>query len=520
MEELDNILADGHLAFYRSAEVVQLFLLKKGSAAPIHLFMLVVFEGLPFAQREKIFMGKPIELNASYKLGIQRYHLSIDEAKLMLSGLANNGKWDLDSDDSLVLPVLKSLPKQYVPGNGNRLCNVLKNNFHGGSYLLEFFDEQKAEIDFLLTADGTGSLDKVIKTLLSYFPIDLGQVLDRLGNIIVQCPITVLDMQAKALPTWDGVNIEFAWHQQLAEVPHCLLQVESSLDGQLTGATIETYNGQAVQQVKIGSIDQVNLIRIWRTDPSLILSSYSGGYVRDFQFNINVMQSSPRSFFVDGNYTLVDIHENGNEPPPAPMRYDHFITSRRDEAEKKKLEANLSFKQYRGIALNDALEDLRRLIRSYGSKGIMIWDPFLSGADLLRTVFHSTTVGAPIRAIGSVTKTVRQVYGQKGMSVPEIITGHRNILNHRANNPLGLNLEFRLQHDVHGWAFHDRFMAFLDDELSPPRVYSLGTSLNSFGHDHHILQLVSHPKPIIAEFERLWAALNHPDCFVWKSPNL
>ena len=81
-----------------------------------------------------------------------------------------------------------------------------------------------------------------------------------------------------------------------------------------------------------------------------------------------------------------------------------------------------------------------------------------------------------------------------------------------------LNLEFRIQHTNFGWAFHDRFLIFPSGEMKRPQVYSLGTSINSYGDNHHILQEVSHPQPVVDAFNELWDELNNPNCKVWKFP--
>jgi hypothetical protein len=480
--------------------------------------MLAVFEELPFANRSQSFLGKPLNLDDNYQFGIQRYSLTPQECRDMMEKLEADGKWNIDGNDALVLPPLKFIPKQYVPGTENRFSHILKNNFHGGSYVLEFFDDDKSNLNFLLEPIGAKKLDLIVKTLQSFYPIDLGQVLDRVGNIIFQFPITLLETNPKALSSWDGVDMEFAWHIKLQDIPDCLLQVESSLDGQLMGATMEIYNKQNAQQITIGSLDQVNLIRVWRENPSLILNTHSGGYVRDLAFNMNIMEPTPRFVLVEGKMSQVQIHSVASRPTPPKKRYDNFITTRKDEVAKRLLENNLSFKQYRNVDHDIALQDLRKLIKQNDINGVWIWDPFLNPVDIFNTVYFSPTAGVPIRAIGSITSTVRTVYDLKGVSVSDIISGYQRLFEHPANNSYGLNFEFRLQHETYGWAFHDRFLIFPGIDDTPPKVYSLGTSVNSFGNDHHILQLISHPKPVVNEFNKLWDALNNPNCLVWKFP--
>lgn len=53
-------------------------------------------------------------------------------------------------------------------------------------------------------------------------------------------------------------------------------------------------------------------------------------------------------------------------------------------------------------------------------------------------------------------------------------------------------------------------------EGEKPRVWSIGTSINSLGKKHHIIQSVEHPQIIVDAFEELWDELDSEECLVWK----
>jgi hypothetical protein len=46
-----------------------------------------------------------------------------------------------------------------------------------------------------------------------------------------------------------------------------------------------------------------------------------------------------------------------------------------------------------------ALGDLRMLINRHGGKGAWLWDPYLSGTDLLNTLFFSPMANAELRGL-------------------------------------------------------------------------------------------------------------------------
>lgn len=53
-------------------------------------------------------------------------------------------------------------------------------------------------------------------------------------------------------------------------------------------------------------------------------------------------------------------------------------------------------------------------------------------------------------------------------------------------------------------------------EDGEPKVWSLGTSINSLGNKHHIIQIVRNPQMIVDAFEELWDELDSEECLVWK----
>ena len=83
------------------------------------------------------------------------------------------------------------------------------------------------------------------------------------------------------------------------------------------------------------------------------------------------------------------------------------------------------------------------------------------------------------------------------------------------SNNYGIKLEMRCQHGQKGYHFHDRFIMILN-ENEKTRVWSLGTSVNSVGKRHHIIQEVNNPQNIVDAFEALWDEIDCPECLVWK----
>ena len=515
--DFEILIHPGNIGFFQSCEVTQIFLQNKHDHSIINLFVLASIEEKPLATKADLFLTPKITpIDKDYNLGIMRYWRDIDFVMNTFTKLITENKWD----DKLTLGKMKPLPKQFIPAKeGHRINSALKNNFHNGSYLIELFDETKVHLDFLLGPKKVKLLNELSNKIKEFVPIDLSVVSDRIGNIIFQFPITILDVHPSALKDWTGVKLKLNWHRKVTVYPDCLIQVESSIDKNYMGSAIVEYTKDPVQEIVIGNLDQTNHIKVWRKTPNLLLSTFDGSYIRHFNLNTSLINHEPRKFYIGKIVHEISVSSAAmRSGPDDNPTYTTYINNTLYNAEKAILERTLSFKQYFAGNSVQALEDIRSLIKSNDANGIYLWDPFLRAKDILQTLFFSPTANVQIRAIGAIDSTSKKIYKTKGATPKTIIAQQKTILDNPKHNNFGLNLEFRLQHGSKGYGFHDRFLIFPGSKTSRPKVYSLGTSINSIGQSHHIFQEVSHPQRVIDAFEELWTKLNHKDCLVWKSP--
>lgn len=522
LNDFKELIENGNIAFYKSCEITEIFLFKKKEKIIYNLFTLAVFEEKEFKGAEDLFLNKKlINIDDYYSFGICRYYLDISEAKSKFEELNNKNSWGRNGVNS-TFPKLKSLPKQYISSEENkRLNKILKNNFHQGSYILEFFDDEKTNIDFLLKMNYLNKFNTICEKINDIIPIDLSIVRDRIGNFIFQFPITIVDINTTALKTWDGINAKFSWHNKLDLIPDCLIQLESKFDDNYMGCKIEEYNKQAEHIVKIGNLDQKIEFKVWRKEPSLILSCFKGSFIRDFDLNMGIMNHNKRLFEINGVQYEVEVSNSQKSSSSIKkITYETYINSNLYEVEKKQLEKSLSFKQYKGVNNEVALNDIRKLIQLYDKNGVYLWDPYLRANDVFKTLYFSRTAGVELRAIASTNSNTANVFAEKGITPFQVINNEKVLFENPNNDNLGLNFEFRLQNGTYGWKFHDRFLIFPGDEFNKPKVYALGTSINSYGNEHNILQVVSHPQPVVDAFNELWNQLNNQQCLIWKFPNI
>ena len=130
----------------------------------------------------------------------------------------------------------------------------------------------------------------------------------------------------------------------------------------------------------------------------------------------------------------------------------------------------------------EALDFIRKLIKAYSQNGIYLWDPYLWVQDLLETVFFSPYANVPIKALTS----------NEALKINKE-SPCRAKINQAILQAGWLNLTF-VKARVRN--FHDRFIIFPQAKDEPVRAWSLGTSVNSLGKSHHIIQEVKNGQMI------------------------
>lgn len=186
-------------------------------------------------------------------------------------------------------------------------------------------------------------------------------------------------------------------------------------------------------------------------------------------------------------------------------------TAKRMYAEQaNRLAAERRFVQYRptrgdkNAGRRKALDDLRALIIAYGEKGAWLWDPYLSANEILETLFYCPYQGVDLRGLTT----------SKAGPSDKI----RQTLDECQSNWRGLKLELRVQKGAAGWDFHDRFLIFPSGP-DGAMAWSLGTSVNSVGTAHHILQKVDNAQLVVDAFTDLWELLGGQDHLIWRRPS-
>lgn len=564
MDEYELLVKNGNIGIYNSCEVTELVIIEEDKI--YNLYTICVFQERnvnPEKYKCDKWFCNNIEIDDKHSIGIIQYELELTEIKENFEKLINEYRWISNHKDesSINYNDLRRLNKQFIPNiDENRLNYVLKNNFYSGSYILEFFDEKK-KFEYLIRDEE--NFEKVSNKIYKHLPINLFKIRDRLGNFIFQFPVNILNVKTKvASDSWDSLNFNIAWHHLIKDNhPDCILEVNSILDNNYIGNSFEEYKKNDSQIVFTGNVDSLVNVKILRKNPKLVLYSNSEYYIKNFGLFTFIDVQKKRYFINDGEKEVISLKSNAYSSIIQKQEYYQYIENSIGINEKKELEKVLSFKQYtpeHGKLVG--LLDLRRLINENGMDGVFIWDPYLSFNEIIDTLFYCPFEGVELRALGSIKRDVRRIYFSnfirnkfKNISDGVDSISHRSLTEHDFSciisslqenlddindyfdsdddtiwineqkrlfsnlnsNFKGLNLEFRVQK---GNGAHDRFLIFPGNSKTykQPKVYSLGTSVNSFGRNYHILQEVLHPQAVIREFDKIWNESKGNS--IWKYP--
>ena len=543
MHTIENLIKPSVLGYYKRCEVTQISFYQKNHENEINLLTLVVFDELEYCGRNEIFLtSNKNKITSKFKLCVKRFYLTLDESVELFNKLNKDISKNIPLDKYIFQTnALKLLPYQFITSNYDvRFNKILKNNFNSGSYIFEFFDEEK-DFDSLFKLNKSDRLKKISRMLNEYLPIDLLSCTDCLGNYIFQLPVNILNVNSKK----DGnkLKIDFYWHKNLINgvKPSCLINIYSKVDNNYFFDVFEEYNGCNHQEIEILTSGGNYVLKIWNNELNTLLYESNSSYIENI--NISVSMGMCDRIFIEDNKEI-KTHIRSNPKLSNNINFLSYRDNAMYEKNLKELEEDLRFNTY--LQNENALEDIKTLINKHGENGVNIIDPYLEPSDLLKTVIHLELYDAPIKAITALKNSFNELLIMKEslekLPNQNIVQNFKNVLNLKIEKEkksnleciedykkeldekiietCGLNLEFRAQFDKYGQPFHDRFLIFPgdDEKLLAPTVFSLGSSLNAFGKHFHILQEVSHPQHVADVFDNLWEILiKNEECLIWKS---
>lgn len=499
------------LGFYQSCEITVCCLLDHSGKAH-NLFTIAVFESRVLEQcPPAVYLTNRKErFGHGMRLIVQQYHISVRDAILMCGQVRPDCNQLTLESGKLSVSQLTPAPSMFVPMDSTLtvpLNRVLKNNFCGGSMVAEWFGD-KSDIQSLLSEK---ELQRAALRIRELVPIDIFTLSDRIGNVIFQCPAQIAFCELSGSEHDTQITVYF--DDRVQNTDQYLLSVMTDHDKTLMGFRMSRAKQRDALTATVESTGGPYVISVTDTRHGIPVLHQTTSTIRtvNYELTFEGNEDSVRTVvLLDGDIKRVQTHSSECK---VIGRAEHFwkgtVNQRRYQKRMDELAHNREFIRY-GKGSNDrqlALEDLRKLMDVRSDTRVCLWDPYLSAKDLLETWYYTSTRGLELRAITSsvLAKPTLNDWREE----------QRKILS-SGSNQLGINLHWRVQHDMFGFTFHDRFLIQLPHGETP-RVWSLGISVNGLGKSHHIMQLVSNPGYVVDAFEELWDALEDPSCQLWNS---
>ncbi|MBB5392778.1 MULTISPECIES: VPA1262 family N-terminal domain-containing protein [unclassified Herbaspirillum] len=532
IERLQKLLEPTVIGLYRSFEVTELLGFHADSPkTPVNFFSLLVAEAVAAPSETGFsFLAKRLKLrDTPWSFGVARYRISPDQLLDALRALDSSSEWS-PKGVSLGIGELAAIPPQFVPSDGidpHPWNSLLKNNFWEGSHLLELFDRTKIDVQFLLKEPR--HLRRLAEYVRPIAKMSIDGLSDRLGNIVIQLPVTVITSVVNSRDEDGAYGVQPVWHPDVN--PRVLrISCEKYEDSVIEGFdSKDVIEGMA--RFSVTAPGEGPRYVMWDDTNKLILgASAKTFFFTSFgiHFNSSTLGSNVRKFSIPSKQgeleetwipitTAPHSSEIGSSPfkPHEPWRSRRIFSNSLHELKERK-----EFVQYGGQSganREQAIKDIRFLFRVHGQHGAWLWDPYLDADDILETLFYNEHANSDLRAL-SAGKPLPTCKCEKGDIDADSTwkNDQHERLEDAKGNENGLSLEFRVRKGHAGWDFHDRFLIF-PSATGGAIAWSLGTSINSLGRKHHILQKVQDGELIRQAFLDLWEALDSDEYLVWKS---
>ncbi|MDC5705621.1 VPA1262 family N-terminal domain-containing protein [Vibrio europaeus] len=509
--EIESLLRKGTLGFFNCVEVKEVFAIppRDISSQPINIFTIIVAtECSEFLVEERKYDLDSLKVNklSNWKFGLKSYKISVEEMMNNLVHLTKVNMWH-SLDDSVAAPAYDYIPKKFIPQDTFEpipMNKLLKNNFFSGSYILEWQNSTKFELSQVLSSPPV--LQELSEQVQKHVPLKLASMSDKIGNIVLQIPSEIIRVSYTSPQNSESLIGKVIWHPKATPRKLIVTIRRDGQDKSLDDFSIVTMSPNDCSFKVICAHGSPYKVVLWDKVSDLIVSATSeSSFIKTIAFSSRAIEPYSRVFTKpNGIKDSVPLHTVSDFMVGEDNKsVEKWMKARVYKNEASELKNRKEFIQYNAKgkekgSREQALSDIRYLISKYGEVEVWLWDPYLDAQCILDTMFHNPSHGAKMRAITNLKR-----FSPYLESLPN-------------ESLCGINLQVRMPHGANGWDFHDRFLIFPKFEHGP-LAWSLGTSINSLGKEHHILQKVSDGQLISDAFDTLWNNIQSEMCLVWKN---
>ncbi|MDF2691154.1 MAG: hypothetical protein K0S29_1009 [Gammaproteobacteria bacterium] len=526
-----KLLTAGHLANYRGCSVTEIFLFEKNGPVKI-AYINVCFQETVDEPQAKLITSKRIKIKSNSNLGIKKYFLPMQAASDLFHGLLDKKSWHGNKNDTKAQEIhgdWHPLTKQFVPSDDPVLVplnNILKNNFFNGSYIIEFFDNSKQQLNGLIEDDKT--FLNLTERVYDHIPIKLATLPDRLGNIIFQFP--VLSIASSFARHTNQFGLTIRTHDKLnRNLAHVAIDENEEDQGVFDNFGMILSNSQQTQvDINTGKIKRTSFLTYDLGSNLIVDAKAKSVFLESISCKIIPILGSSRALerrfktsdgCEHGVNLIADIGSSFNVGSQDDIYQARKTWSRKRhyDMQLKDLEELYLFKRFKNGQRKEALEFIRKIIEKYGKTSVDIWDPYCSAKDIMDILFFNPHPSSRMRALADYT-CIRGL--KENHNADDFIVWKNDQVNILQNNILTnhyLKLDYKARRGDIDRLFHDRFLICQQEPGAKPLVWSLGASLNGVGKAHHIITQVKHAQLILDDFNELWGELTSDKYLVWSA---
>ena len=542
--ELEKLISSGVIGTYHYCKVDQIVLLDKKTGIAWNYFTHVHFSSSYDSAAESTLLISPTTLQNGLQLFVSQYSMRKERLIDCVYTALSTGIWSYtdskltegDKIDSVFLTRTKFVAENDPTGSYyNNVIPLEKSlygsNFCGNYYVFELYARGERLKELLRDKDVKKIQEILHKCKLNY---RLDELLDRIGNIVCRFDIESLKAEPTKLGVYGmtynlalatGIEHEIKLHLHIEQEHDRLLYTYVDEEFCLKpGEIVEKGVGPHQCKTTLTISDaESNLILFRSVADQSVCSNYRGQITPEyitgslFQRYRKVKVGS-----IEHDIELNEIKMIGNLPS---------LIEIADAAERQQSWQDAFFKEqnylhvYNAGQHDEALHDIRAIINTqllWDLDEIRIVDPYLSPNDILNTVAFCEKPGIRVCCLTDIHTISRNKDAKaeiltdetQGTTFDEIRNSFRKQLEDGLGRETDLQLSFRTVHGNNGSGFHDRYL-ILKYQVNKTRVWSLGTSVNSVGKSHHIVQIVESPTLIDNFFDEVWMQTDSDKCKIY-----
>ena len=542
--KLDQLTNSGVIGAYHYCKVDQIVLFDKKTGIAWNYFTHVHFSSSYDSAAESTLLRSPTTLQNGLQLFVSQYSMRKERFIDCVYTALSTGIWNYtdskltegDKIDSVFLTRTKFVAENDPTGSYyNNVIPLEKSlygsNFCGNYYVFELYARGERLKELLRDKDVKEIQEILHKCKLNY---RLDELPDRIGNIVCRFDIESLKAEPTKVGAYGmtynlalatGIEHEIKLHLHIEQEHDRLLYTYVDEEFCLKpGEIVEKGVGPHQCKTTLTISDaESNLILFRSVADQSVCSNYRGQITPEYiTGSLFHRYRKVKVGSIEHDIELNEIKMIGNLPSLIEMA---------DAAERQQNWQDAFFKEqnylhvYNAGQHDEALHDIRAIINTqllWDLDEIRIVDPYLSPNDILNTVAFCEKPGIRVCCLTNIHTISRNKDAKaeiltdktQGTTFDEIRNSFRKQLEDGLGRETDLQLSFRTVHGNNGSGFHDRYL-ILKYQVNKTRVWSLGTSVNSVGKSHHIVQIVESPTLIDNFFDEVWMQTDSDKCKIY-----